>query len=133
MTKNIKHKKHLKNGFALITLIVFMVIMTTVMAAAVSVLIINSETSGKVQQSTVAATVAESGAENAVLRMLRNPNYIGEDLPIEPGIAKITVTGSNPYVITSTGTYKNFKKTTIVNVNYDSNNRLVISNWGETF
>lgn len=130
----VKSKKHLKGGFALVTLIFFMLIVTIVMSAAVAVLVINSETSGKVQLSTVAATIAESGAENAVLRLLRDPQYLGEaSLPVGPGNATIVVpAGPFPKIITSTGIYNNFRRTTSATVNYDVNNRLVISNWGES-
>ena len=129
-----KRNKHTKNGFALITLIFFMVIVIVVMSAAVSVLIVNSVTSGKVQQSTIAATVAESGIENGLLRLLRDPGYTGEP-PLQIKIGNVVGTATisvNSGKITSIGVYNNFTRKITVDTSY-TNNVMTVSNWGENF
>jgi hypothetical protein len=117
-------------GQALVTLLIFMVIAVTVTAAAVSLVIINSVSTSKTQQAALVYSVAESGAENAVLRLLRNPFYTGETLAIGDGTAVITVTGTNPKIITSTGTIGTFKRTIEIQVSL-TNNIMTIQSWKE--
>lgn len=121
---------HSNRGQALVTLLIFMVIAVTVTAAAVSLVIINSVSTSKTQQASVVYSVAESGAENGILRLLRNPFYTGETLPVGDGTAVITVTGTNPKIIRSTGTIGNFKRTIEIQVGL-TNNIMTIQSWKE--
>src|SRR4029077_7648817 len=95
-------------GQALITLLFFTVIGVTVTSAAVAMIMVNALSGTKQQQGEVAYEIAESGAENGLIRLLRDPTYIGETLPVGSGSATITVTGSgtsgSPFVILSKGT-----------------------------
>lgn len=84
---------------------VFMVVAVTIVSAAVIVAIMNTKASSIREQGTDALQIAESGAENAMLRLIRNPNYTGEVLTVGQGTATITVTGTNPKTILSVGTY----------------------------
>lgn len=117
-------------GQALVTLLIFMVIAITVTAAAVSLVIINSVSTSKTQQASLVYSVAESGAENGLLRLLRNPFYTGETLDVGEGTAVITVTGVNPKVITSVGTIGNFQRTIEIQVDF-TNNIMTIQSWKE--
>lgn len=111
-------------------LLVFMIIAITVTGAATSLILINSRNTQKMEGGQIAFQIAESGIENGLLRLLRNPNYTGENnLNLGDGTADITVTGSNPYTITSTGTSGNFTRTIQVNVNY--NGSMTINSWRE--
>ena len=117
-------------GQALVTLLIFMVIAITVTAAAVSLVVINSVSTSKTQQASLVYSVAESGAENGLLRLLRNPFYTGETLSVGDGEAVITVTGTNPKIITSVGTIGNFKRTIEIQVDF-TNNIMTIQSWKE--
>jgi hypothetical protein len=121
-------KRKNQKGQALITLIIFIVVATTVIAGAVAATIINSQATGKLAQSEESLKIAEGGAENAVLKLIRNPNYSGEILSIGNGTATITVTGSGTKTIVSEGTEGNFKRKIQVTGSF-VNNVFTISNW----
>lgn len=123
----------LNSGAALITLLFFTVIATTVTGAAVVILFVNSLSGAKYQQGTIAYEIAQAGIENAKLRLLRDPSYTGETLPVGNGSAEITVTrdGAN-YTIVSEGTIGNFMRQIQVEATYN-NNLLVITSSEEVF
>lgn len=120
----------MKKGEALITLLVVVVIATTVIAGAVSMSIINTKSTSSFALSQESLKIAEAGAEHAILNILRNPNYSGENLSIGTGSANISITGTNPITITSTGVSGEFIRKVSVVVDY-SNNVLTVNNWGE--
>ncbi len=121
-----------QGGQALVTLLFFMVIALTITTTAILVMAINSLTASKLEQGSTAYSVAESGIENALLRLLRNPNYTGETLVVGSGSAQIVVTGTTTKTITSTGTSGNFVRKIQVLVGY-TNNILSITSWKETY
>ncbi len=130
-----KYQKHLKQkGQALITLLVFMVMAVTITSAAVVTIVVNTQGSLKVQEGTTVLNAAESGAENALLRLLRDPNYAGETLSVGDSIVVITVAGTTTKTITSVATTAdiNFKRTVQVVAGY-TNNILTVSSWQEVF
>ncbi|MBI4009480.1 hypothetical protein HY357_04550 [Candidatus Roizmanbacteria bacterium] len=122
----------MKKGQALIMLLVFIIIGITVTSAAVAIMIINSTSAQKAESGTVAFQIAESGIENALLRLLRDPTYTGEtNLPIGDGSSSISVIGSNPYTITATGVNGNFTRKLEAVVNY--NGIMNITSWREIY
>lgn len=112
-------------GQALITLLFFTIIGVTVTSAAVVMILVNSLSGTKQQQGEIAYEVAASGAENGIIRLLRNPSYTGEVLPVGSGSATITVTGSgtsgDPYIILSKGTTGIFVREVQVTATYQGN------------
>lgn len=128
--KNIKKS----SGQALVLLLVFASIAITITSAAVIMIAVNSATTTKADIGNTTLDVAESGTENALLRLLRDPNYGGEtirDLPVTGGVIDITVSPGNfPKTITSIGTYNNFKRTIQVAVGYN-NNQYTVNSWKE--
>ncbi|CAN5209201.1 hypothetical protein BH09PAT2_BH09PAT2_05200 [soil metagenome] len=120
-----------QSGQTLVTLLVFIVVATAVTSTAVAVLINTTRSSSIIAQSITASHIADSGAENALLRLLRDPNYIGETLTVGSGIATITVTGTTAKTITSIGKIGNFQKTVQVVVTY--NNNMTVSSWTYTY
>lgn len=120
-------------GQALITLLVFMIIGITVASATAGLIMINSLSGAKQQQGELAYQVADSGAENALIRLLRTPppTYTGETLSVAGGQAVITVTGSgssaDPYIILSKGIIGNFLRQIEIRAEYQNNLLVVIS------
>jgi len=118
-------KMRLERGQALITLLFFTMIGVTVTSAAVVMILVNSTSGTKQQQGEVAYNIAQSGAENGLLRLLRDPTYTGETLSVGSGTATITVTGSgtssNPYIIVSKGSTGAFLREVQVTATYQSN------------
>ncbi len=131
-------KENGNKGQSLVTLLVFVVVASTITAAATAIMINSSQASSQVAQSFVSTGVAESGIENALIRLLRDPNYTGTGYNGEPaltlgnGTATITVTGVNPKTITSVGLEDNHSKTIEVSVTYN-NNIMTITDWHESY
>ena len=122
----------MQRGQALITLLFFMIIAMTVTSAAIIMILINSLSGMKLQEGEIAYQVARSGGENAVLRLLRNPNYTGETLAVGGGTAVVTVSGSAPYVILSEGRNGNFLRRVEITADY-VNNLLTVTSQREVF
>ncbi|EKD65052.1 MAG: hypothetical protein ACD_50C00205G0002 [uncultured bacterium] len=132
-------KFKLQRGQALVTLLFFMIIAITVTSAAVVIIFNNSVSAQKLEEGTLTYYIAQSGAENAILRLLRNPNYCGETLPIDTGTAAITVVdgaggcnGISPITVTSTGTSGDFQRKIQVVATYVSN-VLTVTSWKEIY
>lgn len=119
-----------QKGQTLVILLIYMVIAVVVTTASIA-LVINSATgTDKVYQGSNSLDVAESGAETAMIKLLRDPNYSGETLTIENGEAVITVSGTNPKTVISKGTVNNFTRTIQVIVD-TSNNTITATSWKE--
>lgn len=130
-------KHNFASGQALVTLLFFVVIAVTVTSASVIMILTNSQGHSKLEQGTVAYLVAESGIENALLRLLRNPTYCGEVLPVGDGSATITVAdanntcnGASPFTITSVGRVRDLSRTIQIVGTYGISG-LTISSWRE--
>lgn len=117
-------------GSIMISLLVFTVVGIAITTTAVLLTLDAISKSAKLQTSSTAVIIAESGIENAILNLLRNPSYAGEEMRIDAGRAIVTVTGSNPKVITSVGSVESFKRTIQVQVSRQ-NGALVINSWEE--
>jgi len=122
----------MKKGQALITLLVFAIIVLTIGAGSAAVLVVNMQSGQKQQIAFEAHAVAESGAENALLRLLRNPNYSGETLVVGNGTATITITGAATKTILSTGVVDDHIRKIQVTAGY-VNNILTVLTWKEVF
>ena len=120
-----------EKGQALVTLLFFVLISLTITSAAIIIIIINSSATGKFEAGILAYNAAESGVENAFLRLLRDPDYTGETLIIDTASAVVTVTGvSFPKTIVSVGQSGSFKRTVQAQMNYNSG-YYIFSNWKE--
>ena len=120
-------RKNKEAGQAVISLIFFMTISMAIITAVV-VIVLNSATSASnLEQGTMSYYGAESGAENALLRLIRDPNYTGETLSIDQGTVTIQVNGGT---ITSTANIANSIRKIQVQTLYN-NNVLTITSWNE--
>ncbi len=119
-------------GQAVVTLLIFMVIGVTVTTAGTILIMTSSSSTSALQEGVIARQMAESGAENAMIRLLRDPSYTGETMAIDSGTATITVSGTNPKTILSTGKNGNYIRKIQVTAS-DVNNILTVTSWGEIF
>lgn len=126
-------KKNNEKGQALITLLFFMIIGGVVTASAVAIVMVNSLSASKMELSDNAYTIAESGAENAIIRLLRDTSYSGETLQIGNGSAVVQVASQsgNIYSITSLGTTSGFSRKIKVDLVYT--NTMQVTSWKETY
>lgn len=120
------------SGQALINLIFFTVIATTVTTAAILMVYVNLQSGTRLQQGIVAYEIAQSGAENGLIRLLRDTSYNGENgLVVGSGTVDILVTGSgtsaDPYVILSKGKIGNYLRQVQIRATYVDNQLTVLS------
>lgn len=116
-------------GQTLVIFLIYILVAVTVTTTAVAVLMSNSRSTDKVYQGSTAYDIAESGAETAILKLLRDPTYSGEVLTVDDGIATITITGSNPKIVISKGQQNNIIKSVQATVDVSSNNVLTVTSW----
>ena len=129
-------KKYLHNqqGQTLVILLTYMVIAIVVTTASVALVLNSSIGTDKVYQGANALDIAESGAETAMIKLLRDPSYAGEaPFNVNGGTVEITVTGTDPNkIILSKGTLNNFTRTIQVIVD-TSGNTITATSWKEIF
>ncbi len=121
-----------QQGQALITLLFFMIIAITITAAATTITMANSLSTSSLEQANASYSAAEAGAENAMLALLRDPNYtgIGDTAPIDQASIAIQVSGTNTKTATSTAQIGNFIRKVQVQADY-TNNILTVLSWKE--
>ena len=119
-----------QTGQALVVLLVFVAIAVTITVGAVLVTISNSQATSKYALGEEDLLIAQSGVENAILRLLRDPNYAGETLNVGFGSATITVTGTTTKTITSASSDSVFKRTIQV-IGTFSGNTFTLTSWSE--
>lgn len=117
-------------GQSLVILLVFITIIIVITSGAAIMMISNSQSTTQLSLGIEAGNVAESGVENATLRLLRNPDYSGETLTVGNGTATINVSGTEEKTITVTGTVGEFKKTIRIIGNL-SGNIFSVTSWSE--
>ena len=122
----------IKSGEVTIMLVLIILVLTTLTTAAVALAISTTRDTTTLTLGERSLMVAESGAENAILRLLRDPSYSGEASPLSigPGSATITVAGSSPITITSTGVVGNMVRKVQVEVSIVAG-KVTVTNWQE--
>lgn len=117
----------MKKGQALIVLLVLMTVMIMVTSVSVVLVLVNSQNASTAQMGEEALGAAESGVENALISMLRDPyGYSGD------GFGVTVSPGNFPKIITATGSSNYIRRTLEVGVLYNDN-RLSISYWRENY
>lgn len=91
-----KINNHSQSGMALVTVLIFTAVALIVIVMGVTLSITQVDSAVTYSSGQEAILTAESAAENALIRLLRNPNYAGETLTFENGTATIVVSGVSP-------------------------------------
>ncbi len=116
-------------GQILTSVIVFMAFGLSVIALSSVLTVINIQNTAKISQSAQALNYAEAGAEEAVLRLIRDPAYLGGTLLIDSVSVSISITGDVvTKTIISTAGYNGFTKKIQAQVNL-ANNKLTLVSW----
>lgn len=124
-------RKQLKQGQVgiLLALIIFLLISITTTAVAVA--LSSSQSLTATELSEQALISAQTGLDNAVLRLLRDPSYTGEsDLSIAQSSVTITVSAATPQLITSSAVLAGVVRRVRVNATSVSG-QLTISDYEE--
>lgn len=121
-----------QKGQALVVLLVFTVITLTLVAAAVAVTIVNSQATTHAAEGESGRMLAESGIEEALIRLVRDPGYTGGTLTIGDGNVTVTVAGTNPKTITSQATSGTVERSyqAVVTMNDET---LTVVSWQEVY
>ena len=119
-----------QSGQALVVLLFFMIIAITLSTTAIAVVANNSLSVTRTEESTHALEIAEAGAQNALIRLIRTPGYSGETLTVSGGSATVVVTGVNTKTILSTGVNGSYIRKIQVQVTF-SGGILTVTSWQE--
>ena len=123
------------HGQTLIALLIFMMLAITITVTSASITVINTQANTAYTSGDLALQAAETGAENALLRLERDPTYTGETMTINSSTtATITISGTTTRTITVVGKVAgvgSFIRTIVVTATY-SNNTFTVTNWAET-
>ena len=123
------------SGQALVTLLFFVLIGLTVISAAAIMVFGNTQSASITEQGNYAYYVAESGIQEALVRLLRDPSYsgtpVGQPLSIGEGTVVIQVSSSSGIITaTATGTFNNNVRKIQAQTVYN-NNIASVSSWKE--
>lgn len=121
---------HSRSGQALTTLIIVMFIGLSVMAATIAVVDTNSLLVSQMYESETALITAESGLEDAIIKLLRNPAYAGGTLTLPDGIATITLAPGPPIVVTARGVVGSHIRTIQARIVFQ-NGIMTVTSWKE--
>ena len=119
------------SGQALITLLFFVLIGFSIISAAAAMIFNNTQAASVTEQGNYAKSVAESGIEEALIRLLRDPNYSGtapgQPLSINGASVEIQILDGT---IIATGTHNNVVRKIEAQTVYN-NNILEVISWKE--
>ena len=124
------HNDTLQKGQALITFLFFTIIAMAVVSAAVVTVLLNSLGNAAVQDGQAARALAETGMDNALLRLIREPAYSSETYSVSGNTVQTTVTGSGPYTVVTKGTVGSYTHTVTATATYSAGMFTVLS-WQE--
>lgn len=120
-----------QRGSSSIMLVSIIMLITFLVSAAVAVSYSLSRDAVTQIQSERALAAAESGAEEGLLRLLRNPGATGPfSLSLDGSDVTITYMGTTPQVITSQATYGSLTRTLQVEASF-TDGQLNVSEWQE--
>jgi Tfp pilus assembly protein PilX len=124
-------KQRATSGQVMITMLYIMVIGMLVTTGAAYALISNTQSSTTYELGSRAMLAAESGLENAVLRLIRDPAYTGEVLIIDAqSTATISVSTASGTIITSQGDTNGVVRHMQAEIGY-TGSVLTINSWKE--
>lgn len=126
-------KTKTQNGYVAVMLLVFVVVSLVISTAALTMSMANLAGVSTYEQGTEALIVAQSGVENALLRLLRDPTYAGETLVVGEGTATVTVVSTaSTSAITSVGVMGTKKRKIQVNVSQNAG-VMSVTSWAEVY
>lgn len=115
----------------MVLLLFFVLMAMTFAATAIFMSVVGSSSIAALENGVEARELADSGAENALLRLVRDPEYVGETYP--DGSVTISVAPQEfPKTITVTAKVRDFTRIVEVLVGYD-NNVFSVTSWKEKY
>jgi len=117
-------------GQALTSLLIIMFVGLSIITSSVGLINTNLSSTASLIEANEALTVAESGAEEALLRIIRDPLYVGGTLPFDNGLATINIASTSPYTFISTGDVGSHQRSIKVTIN-NTNGITAVTSWKE--
>jgi hypothetical protein len=127
-------KKHKQQALALITVLIFGALAMIVIIFGVTLMVVQTDSARQFLAAQKTLAIAESGMENALIRLLRDPNYSGEILTFPNGTATIIVTNdATSKTVTVTADSGNFLDSirTIQAVVVEQSGQSIVESWRE--
>ena len=124
--------KKYQKGQSLVLLLFFVLMAMTFAITAILTLVINSGSTTAFESGIEVRQLADSGAESALLKLIRDPFYTGESYAVEGVDIAVTVAGSSTKTITITASRGDIQRTVEVLANY-TDNVLRVASWKEEF
>lgn len=90
-----------QKGYVLTSLLIFIVVIVLISTTSILVSISSMRGQTHFDSGRQALMAADSGIENAILRLLRDPDYNGETLEIDGTTVEILVEINNQFIITA--------------------------------
>ncbi len=119
------------SGQTVIALLIFMAMAIMVTTIAATITVINIRANNTYSSGEQALANAESGAEDALRRLLRDPTYAGQTVVFAEGTATISISGTTVKTIVSHGNSGDNYRTVTVTVSF-IDNMLAVTSWSET-
>ncbi len=118
-------------GQAMITVLYISILGMLIATGAVFALWNNISSATETEVGMLAHTAAESGAENALLKLIRDPTYTGESWVMDAQTVVVaSVSGTTTQTILSTATRGTMSQRVIVQVHYNGG-VLHIDSWND--
>lgn len=90
--------------------LVLMVVGIAIVSMSLALVITTSQSMGGAMESGRIRAVVESGVENAILKLLRNPSYAGESMVVDEVTVVVTVTQGAQTTIIATATSGEYRQ-----------------------
>ena len=120
-----------QKGSALVTLLIFVTTGIIVISGAVAVTLINTQGTSEFGSGEKVLQIAESGAEEAVQKIIRDYDYSGGTINIGSGQVTVSVSGAATKTIESVGSLGDYERTIQVTVEIVDDTITVVG-WIET-
>jgi len=118
-------------GQTVIALLLFMMLAIMVTTAAATITVTNIQANNGYAKGEQSLMYAESGIDEAMVRLGHDENYAGGTIAFANGTATISVSGTSVKTIISHGTSDNYHRTVTATVTV-ANGVINLTSWSET-
>jgi hypothetical protein len=127
-----KRSQDTESGIALVTLLFFVLIATIYISAAIIIIAVNTTAASTTEYGISAARLSEGALEDTLLRLIRDPNFVGTTFNIDGGSATVEVTGNELKDIIVTVSTQNYTRKFRSQVMFVETEMTILS-WNELF
>lgn len=128
-----KKLRSFKDGQALIGVLAVIAISTVLVSSLMVNSLISAHSSLKLRQSNAVMGNADSYIQDAIIKIIRDPNYIGETLTLNGSRVIIEVTGENPknILVKSINSQGDILRRLSLQLSFSNDGAISVNNWVE--